>query len=251
MERDAVKQAFIEYTSRFDSSILMVRNKILHTWHVASNSEEIAERLQLSKQEIDLAWIIGILHDIGRFEQISKTHSYTDSEALDHADLGVKLLQSDKVFTSLGIIQEDMEMIKTAIRYHNKLDLPVNLSIEEFLFSNIVRDADKIDNFRGFVESDFVSFHERTWDEVQNSDISDEVMQCIYEHRTIPHGIIATAADFFLLPYALYFGLAFDCSRSIAEEQGYYSQMLEFEFLRERNRSCMTAIRREVGSITK
>ena len=128
------------------------------------------------------------------------------------------------------------DIIKKSIKYHNKLDLPDSLGEKEKLFCNIIRDADKADNFRGFCENDFDSFHERSLESVQKSEITDGVMQCFREHSTIPHAVIKTDADFFLLPYALYFGIVFDCTKALVDKQGYYKQMLSFEFCRQDNR---------------
>lgn len=38
--------------------------KVVHTYHVAENARKIAEELKLSKKDIELAQLIGILHDL-------------------------------------------------------------------------------------------------------------------------------------------------------------------------------------------
>ncbi len=48
-----------------------IRLKVEHTYRVADISEQIAEKLGLSEEDIALAWLIGMLHDIGRFETTS------------------------------------------------------------------------------------------------------------------------------------------------------------------------------------
>lgn len=228
MDRDRVINAFTKYTETFDKTNHQIRNKINHTWHVAENSEFIASKLIASNTGIDLAWLIGVLHDIGRFEQVKQTQGYTDTVSLDHAQFGVDLLFENGKINEFIETKNDYEIIRKAILYHNKLDLPAKLTPCERMYCNIIRDADKADNFRGFHENDFFSFHERTVEAVQESEISEAVIKCFIEHRTIPHSCIVTAADFFLLPYALYFGLVYDCSRKLVEEQGYYYRMLDF-----------------------
>ncbi len=244
IDRERVRGAFRRYTARFDDTELMIANKKRHTFHVAGNCEKIAAALGLDQAQPDLAWMIGVLHDIGRFEQIRQTHSYTD-KALDHAELGVRLLFDDGLISQFA--DGDEEIIRKAVLFHNKLELPSTLSEEERLFCSIIRDADKTDIFRGFRENDFVSFHERTVEQVQRSRISDGVMKCFREHRTIPRSEIKTDADFFLLPYALYFGLVFPCSRELVKEQGNYRQMLDFEFTDPENRMRFEIIKREIG----
>ena len=44
------------------------------------------------KEDIDLAWLIGILHDIGRFEQLRRYQTFFDYRSMDHAKYGVHVL---------------------------------------------------------------------------------------------------------------------------------------------------------------
>lgn len=235
IDRLEVQNEFDAYTSQFDSCNLLISNKRSHTFHVAENCDWIARQLDLDDNAVDICWLIGMLHDIGRFEQVKRIHGYTDKD-LDHAELGVKLLFNEGMIYRFISDDEWTNIIKKSIKYHNKLDLPDDLGEKEKLFCDIIRDADKADNFRGFCENDFVSFHERTLKSVQESEITDGVMQCFRERKTIPHALIKTDADFFLLPYALYFGIVLDCTKVLVKNQDYYRQMLTFEFSRQDNR---------------
>nr|MBQ4458049.1 HD domain-containing protein [Clostridia bacterium] len=247
MDRQRVLQAFYSYTDNYDSNNLQIRNKKRHTLHVADNSEFIAKELRLSENDVDLAWLIGILHDIGRFEQVKQINGYNDRTGLDHAELGVKILFQERLIERFIDSVHDEDIMRSAISYHNRLNLPQNLNDRDYLFCNIIRDADKADNFRGFHENDFVSFHERTIEEVQQSEISDGVMNCFREHRTIPVEIVRTAADFFLIPFALYFGIVFDCSLEMVKNQGYYKRMLDFSFQDEKKQSRFEMIKHEIA----
>lgn len=245
IDRDRILQAFSAYTSRFDASDLMIANKKNHTMHVACNCEWIAKECGLTKDDIDLAWLIGILHDIGRFEQVSRTGAYTDS-IIDHAEVGIRVLFHDGLIDEF--IDERISEIKLAVLYHNRLDLPSGLLDREKCFCNIIRDADKIDNFRGFNENDFVSFHERSLYSVQHSTISDTVLECFKNHSTIPHCLIKTDADFFLLPFALLFGIVYECSYELIEIQGNYRKMLQFQFESKGNRDKFDLIKQSIIS---
>lgn len=72
IDRERIKQAFQEYTGRYDIHDEKIRLKVEHTYRVADISEQIAEKLGLSEEDIALAWLIGMLHDIGRFEQLRR-----------------------------------------------------------------------------------------------------------------------------------------------------------------------------------
>ena len=65
-------------------------------------------------------------------------------------------------------------------------------------------------------------------------------------HETIPFKVIQSAADFFLIPYALIFGIVYDESIQIADEQGYYRKMLDFEFTGNENREKFEFIKKEI-----
>ena len=138
--------------------------------------------------------------------------------------------------------------IRLAVLYHNRLELPSNLTGREKLFCNIIRDADKVDNFRGFIDNDFISFHERSLHSVQHSSISQEIMDCFNNHSTIPHCLIKTDADFFLLPYALLFGIVYECSYKLVELQGNFKKMLQFQFESKGNREKFDLIKRSIIS---
>lgn len=246
VEKGRVKAVFEHYTSAFDQSNFQVANKIRHTWQVADNSERIASALRCNSE---LAWLIGVLHDIGRFEQIRVVHGYDDSKGIDHGDYGEHLLFEEGMIREFISEESADGIIRKAVKYHNKYELPNSISGVELLYCNVIRDADKIDNFRGFHENDFYSFHERTPEEVQSSAISDVVVDCFLSHKTIPFKMIQSAADFFLIPYALIFGITYDESMQLVEEQGYYRKMLDYEFIRTENREKFEVIKKEIRTL--
>ena len=67
-------------------------------------------------------------------------------------------------------------------------------------------------------------------------------------HQTIPFKLIQTAADFFLLPYALYFGIVYPPSLALAGEQGNYHKMLGFRFQNTVNAEKFETIKAEISA---
>ena len=106
--------------------------------------EELAKRLGLSKEDITLAKIIGLLHDLGRFEQLKQIDSYND-DLFDHANYAVKYLFEEKHIRDFLKDDKDDEIIAKSILYHNKYSLPDNLSDRELLFCKMIKDMDKTD----------------------------------------------------------------------------------------------------------
>lgn len=62
--------------------------------------------LGLDQDEIDLASLIGLLHDIGRFEQLKRYNCFIDSKTIDHALLGVQILFDDNLISKFDIDQK-------------------------------------------------------------------------------------------------------------------------------------------------
>ena len=91
MDRQKIQDAFDSYVNGFDLNNPKIRLKYEHTYHVAENCEEIAKdvfgkeaaafagdsRLAGETAE-DTAWLIGMLHDIGRFEQLKRYDTFND-----------------------------------------------------------------------------------------------------------------------------------------------------------------------------
>ena len=90
------EEEFRKYTNKFDHTNEKITIKIEHTYRVEKISKTIAENLNLDEENIQLATLIGLLHDIGRFEQVKRYNSFSDLETEDHASLGVEILKKDK-----------------------------------------------------------------------------------------------------------------------------------------------------------
>ena len=88
-------RAFREYTENYDKKIKMVERKTIHTYGVVSCSEYIANSLKLDKENIELAKLIALLHDIGRFEEAILIEKNSNLKSFDHAKYGVKILFKD------------------------------------------------------------------------------------------------------------------------------------------------------------
>ena len=88
MDRDFVVSQFTRYVQGFDQEEEGVRLKYAHSLRVSGLCEQIALSLDLFQDDVDLAWLIGVLHDIGRFEQLREYHTFVDYRSMDHAKYG-------------------------------------------------------------------------------------------------------------------------------------------------------------------
>lgn len=134
---------FIKYTENYDLENSNIDRKQKHSIRVKNISIEIAKSLNLKQEEIELAALIGLLHDIGRFEQYTKNKTYNDLESFDHGDYGTEILQKD-IRKYIDIDKYDNIILK-AVKNHNKFKMEDELNEKEKLFCKIIRDADKLD----------------------------------------------------------------------------------------------------------
>ena len=97
LSRRHIDTAFSDYVRRYDASDPKIALKVVHTRRVARLCDEIAADLGLGPELVDLAWTCGMLHDIGRFEQIARYHTFADARSVDHAALGAQVLNNRSV----------------------------------------------------------------------------------------------------------------------------------------------------------
>ena len=95
------KEALENYLDGYERENDKVKLKIIHTYGVVECSRKIAEGLKLSEEDCKLAQIIGLLHDIGRFEQL-KCYDSFEPETMNHAAYGVKILFEERIITMSG-----------------------------------------------------------------------------------------------------------------------------------------------------
>ena len=92
INKSHVMDIFAEYVSHYNAQDEKVKLKIEHTYRVAGLCERIAVSEKLSQEDISLAWLCGMLHDIGRFEQLKNYGTFIDADSIDHALLGAEIL---------------------------------------------------------------------------------------------------------------------------------------------------------------
>lgn len=231
VRRSRVLNAFAEYVRKYDPSDGKIKLKIDHTYRVAGLCQRIAESLGLSGEDVDTAWLLGMLHDIGRFEQIRRYGTFNDAQSVDHADFGADLLFGGGLTDSFapGYMQKDRGLLELAIRQHNKYRLKEGLSGRELMFCNILRDADKIDILRVNVDVPLEIIYDVTTEELRNGVITQEVLDSFYRRETVLKSIRKSAVDNVVGHISLLFELVYPVSLKIARQQGYIFKMLDFQ----------------------
>ena len=82
IDRQRVIDTFAAYVSNYDSGNTKVRLKIEHTYRVAGLCQAIGKSIGLTGSDLDIAWLTGMLHDVGRFEQLRRYNTFYDDKSV-------------------------------------------------------------------------------------------------------------------------------------------------------------------------
>ena len=228
--KEQAKETFLRYAEQYDMQNILIRHKVEHTMRVARLSERCAESLGMDAGDRDFAWFLGLLHDIGRFEQARRFGTFVDAQSVDHAELSGDLLFRNGLidrFPEEGLAGDWKAIAETAVRQHNKLRLPETLDSRTRRFAEILRDADKTDIFRVIAS---IPFEDRVGSSrasfSETGEASPEVMACVLEHRCVPAGLRHSHFEGRISHCCMAFELVFEFSRRTVEEEGWLRMLL-------------------------
>lgn len=241
------KNNFIKFINNsYDLKDDKVRHKLNHILHVVDNSKYLCDKLNLDNETKEIAMIIALLHDIGRFDQAKELQNFReDINSYDHATLGVKLLFENNLIRSFVEFDKYDEIIKIAISNHSKYIVDFD-SMEEIqvLHSKIIRDADKLDSFRAKYEDDIYTMANITQWEIENSLISDNIFNDFMNEKTILSKNRKTPIDIWISYIAFIYGLYFDESLNYIRELDYVNKLVDrFDYKLKDTKDKMELIR--------
>ena len=254
INRKNVINAFAEYVRNYDPSDEKIKLKINHTYRVAGLCQRIAESLGLSEPDVDIAWLLGMLHDIGRFEQIRRFGTFNDVQSVDHAEFGADLLfkeglirkfaegyyeecelassgneEAEQIIKNNEHHNKDTGLLELAIRQHNKYRVKEDLTERQRMFCDILRDADKVDIFKVNADIPMEIIYDVTTEELKNGVITKEVLESFYKKETVLKSVRRSAVDHIVGHISLLFELVYKESYRQAREQGYVYKLLDFK----------------------
>lgn len=241
------EKSFKEYLSSYDVHDGNIELKIRHTYGVVNASEYITKNLGLDEEDIQLAKLIALLHDIGRFEQVKVTESFIDNKKFDHAEYGVEILFKNNLIRNF--IKEDKydDIIYKAIINHNKYKIEEGLKERELLHAKIIRDADKLDNFRVKEEDKLENIFPMKYnpDTIIYEGISTKVYEDFMNKKSILRDDIVNQVDMWISYIAFIFDLNFDVSLKYVQEKGYIDKLVDrIEYKNEDTKQKMEQIRK-------
>ena len=246
MDKEKILREFENYVAAYDLSDAKIKLKYIHTGKVAENSLQIAKSLNLLKEDQGLSWEIGMLHDIGRFEQLRRYDTFLDAESIDHAQFGADLLFGESLIERFDSDVSRYAMIEKAIRCHNMYRLPEDLSEREILFCQIIRDADKIDIFRANYITGMEDIYNVTTEDLEQAEITPEVYDAFMEGHAVLRELKKTPADHLVGHLSLVSELVYPESYKMVWEQGYMWKLAEFHSKNPETEELLEKIRAEL-----
>ena len=96
-------EAFENYISKYSLDQSYMKLKHDHSIRVMELMDKYAKELNYSEEDIEIAKLIGLLHDIGRFEQYKVFGNDKDHKTVDHADYSVvQLFEKNQIIWRYG-----------------------------------------------------------------------------------------------------------------------------------------------------
>ena len=221
-------QYFIDYTEPYNEISEMCTLKVHHTMRVMNLCETIAKSIGLSDEDIELAKICGLLHDIGRFDQWKYFETFDDSKSLDHAKLGESIIEENDWLHEVLQDEEKEDIVKKSVFYHNKFKVSEELPERYKLFCNIVRDADKIDIL-------YLYTTKHISPNTKNKAFSEDIYEALLQGREIKKNERKNDADRIAVSLGFIFDINFKESVELLKKEDYINQEIDMYIERTKN----------------
>lgn len=221
------EKEFLKYINNFNLEDEATNRKKLHSFRVMKNSEILAKKLNLNKEEVELAKLIGLLHDIGRFEQYDRAKKFLNENKFDHGNYGEFILKQDNYIEKYISNKKYIPIILKAIKNHNKYKIEEGLTNKEEMFCKLIRDADKLDILYETVCIYWKS--EKEVENIENSKISKNIEEQLKKQEEIKKqgNEKFDSADHLLIILSFIYDINFKETFEIIQNQQYISKMLK------------------------
>lgn len=120
--------------------------KLRHTMQVLEHARAIVLGGRFAPP-LDRACLLAALyHDVARFEQYLRWHTFRDRESCNHGQWGVRILKREQRLRDESPLIR--KLVLAAVGLHNRFALPAGLPDGMARICHAVRDADKLDILR-------------------------------------------------------------------------------------------------------
>ena len=213
-----MKKEFDNYVKAYDLNDYNTQYKYKHSIRVMKICEALANNMGLNEEDTYIIKTIGLLHDIGRFDQIKFTSSYDDSE-FDHAAYGAMILFKENLIEQFNVDPKYYDIIEFAIRNHNRYKIEDINDERKLMFAKLIRDADKIDIFDAYTYLNAYNITDNL------DDVTTEVVIQFKKCEPINIKTMKTRADKLLNTFAFVFDINYNESLEIINSQGFIDEL--------------------------
>lgn len=226
MNYNNAKKQFEKYLDGYDRANDKVHLKIIHTYGVVDAMTDICEHMHLSAEDTELARIIALLHDIGRFEQLKRFDSF-EPATMDHAAYGVQVLFDESLIRQFVSEPTWDDIIRTAIARHSDFRLEGISDPRILLHARLIRDADKLDNYRVKLEDDLLVFMGTSGEEIGSQEVTPIIYNTVFKNQCIYSPDRITRMDYWVSYVAYFFDINFRATLDIIEEHDYLNKIID------------------------
>ena len=217
-------EEFEKYVNNYDLNNIKIKLKYDHSIRVMQLSQKYSKKLGFSDYDIKLASLIGLLHDIGRFEQLKQYDSFEDEKTIDHANLGVKILFCDGLIEKFWNKKEDYELIEFAIKNHNKMKIEETTNERFLKFAKLIRDIDKIDIIY------LLGYLSELDTKPSNDLINPKIINSIKNYELSSYKDIRNINDSIALKFAYTYDINYDeCLEEFKQNLYYFYKQINFD----------------------
>jgi len=234
-ELQTLKSRFTEYVNSFYSSNQVdnenIALKVRHTYNVCENIRQISQEglgeIQIPGAVL-IAEAIALFHDIGRFPQYARYKTFKDSISINHASLGAKTLIENNLLQGLSEYEKDI--IVQTVKFHNTFTIP-DIEDKYIGFLKLIRDADKLDIWRVFVE-----FYETPEKERASAvahglpdtpEYTEALLYRIYNRQMLSYSSLRTLNDFKLMNLSWVYDINLKKSLELLMRRDYISRIIQ------------------------
>jgi putative nucleotidyltransferase with HDIG domain len=218
---------FENYIAGFDHRDPRCRSKFdmkrQHSQTVAREIASIAQAIGLAPEDVALAKVIGLLHDVGRFLQFARYATFDDRVSVDHGVLGAAIVRENDLLAPLD--PADRAVIETAILHHNKARLPELENQRCRRLAKLIRDADKLDIFRVILDSGKGSQQAEISALPGGTDVSDQVIADLCNKNLVCASHVKNQIDLIFFRIGWLLDINFGPTREMIKDRGYFAML--------------------------
>jgi len=198
--------------------------KRTHTLHVCEEINNLSKLLNLSGRDSDLAYLIALFHDLGRFEQFARFKTFNDSVSVNHAIIAINTLKKSSFLDYIPT--EWHNNLFTAILNHNLPEIKTQKDKCTDLFCKLIRDADKLDIWRIINDVELRKIVEGNPDE-KIYEIPEKIYLRYKKHLFVPVEMAESVYDFRLVRAGWIFDINFNVTFRVIKERKLIGQILD------------------------